>query len=149
MTSSTEQLVQPGMIVMYNGVSVPSGWKLCDGTNGTPNMIDFFLGYDNSSSSSNVVVGRDTVGSFFPSGPQPQPYGQTSVPFSIGNNTWTHFHAASIFEGTPVSVPSSTTRNIQHGPASVPHNHTSPSIVASIPSGYVPAHLTLIFIQKS
>lgn len=149
MTSSTEQFVQPGMIVMYNGVSVPSGWKLCDGTNGTPNMIDFFLGYDNASSSSDVVVGRDTVGSFFPSGPQPQPYGQTSIPFSIGNNPWSHFHAASIFESTPVSVPSSTSRNIQHGSSTVPHNHTSPSIVASIPSGYIPAHLTLIFIQKA
>ncbi|MCD6674835.1 MAG: phage tail protein [Burkholderiaceae bacterium] len=34
-----------GMIVMWSGSvgSIPSGWKLCDGTNGTPDLRDRFV----------------------------------------------------------------------------------------------------------
>jgi hypothetical protein len=33
-----------GMIVMYNGgVSPPTGWAFCDGTNGTPDLRDRFV----------------------------------------------------------------------------------------------------------
>ncbi|EQB99402.1 tail fiber protein [Photorhabdus temperata] len=36
-----------GMIVMFSGNSAPHGWELCDGNNGTPNLIDrFILGGD-------------------------------------------------------------------------------------------------------
>ena len=34
----------PGMIVMYDGRKpVPTGWTMCDGGNGTPNLIDKFV----------------------------------------------------------------------------------------------------------
>ena len=32
-----------GVIVMWSGNQVPSGWSLCDGTNGTPNLISRFI----------------------------------------------------------------------------------------------------------
>lgn len=34
-----------GSIIMYNGKAeeIPSGWAVCDGTNGTPNLIDRFI----------------------------------------------------------------------------------------------------------
>ena len=34
-----------GSIVMFNGKAeeIPSGWAICDGTNGTPNLIDRFI----------------------------------------------------------------------------------------------------------
>ena len=34
-----------GAIIMYNASfsAIPSGWQLCDGTNGTPNMADKFV----------------------------------------------------------------------------------------------------------
>ncbi|KTL59539.1 hypothetical protein AA106_16825 [Photorhabdus laumondii subsp. laumondii] len=32
-----------GMIVMFSGSSAPTGWALCDGTQGTPNLIDRFI----------------------------------------------------------------------------------------------------------
>lgn len=34
-----------GSIIMYNGKAeeIPSGWAICDGTNGTPNLIDRFI----------------------------------------------------------------------------------------------------------
>ena len=38
-------LVPSGGIIMWSGsiVSIPSGWYLCDGTNGTPNLRDKFI----------------------------------------------------------------------------------------------------------
>ena len=36
--------VFPGMIVMYDGRKpVPTGWAMCDGNNGTPNLIDRYI----------------------------------------------------------------------------------------------------------
>ena len=38
-------LVPSGVIVMWSGTiaSIPSGWALCDGNNGTPNLTDRFI----------------------------------------------------------------------------------------------------------
>lgn len=36
--------VFPGMIVMFNGgMDIPDCWAICDGSNGTPNLIDSFI----------------------------------------------------------------------------------------------------------
>ena len=32
-----------GCIIMYNGTTIPDGWAICDGTNGTPNLIGKFI----------------------------------------------------------------------------------------------------------
>ncbi|AKH65104.1 MULTISPECIES: tail fiber protein [Photorhabdus] len=43
----SDKVLPRGMIVMFSGSSVPTGWALCDGKNGTPNLIDrFILGGD-------------------------------------------------------------------------------------------------------
>jgi len=44
-THGMPSFVPPGVIVAWSGVisSIPSGWLLCDGNNGTPNLIDRFL----------------------------------------------------------------------------------------------------------
>lgn len=37
-------LIIPGMIIMFNGGrDIPDGWAICDGTNGTPNLIGSFI----------------------------------------------------------------------------------------------------------
>lgn len=37
-------IVFPGMIVMYNGQApIPTGWHICDGTGGTPNLVGSFI----------------------------------------------------------------------------------------------------------
>lgn len=36
-------LFTQGMIVPYAGTSIPRGWALCDGTNGTPNLKNKFI----------------------------------------------------------------------------------------------------------
>jgi microcystin-dependent protein len=37
-----------GSIILWDGVSLPDGWQLCDGTNGTPNLISKFAKCANS-----------------------------------------------------------------------------------------------------
>jgi microcystin-dependent protein len=38
-----EQTFQKGMILMFSGTIAPTGWALCDGSNGTPNLINRFI----------------------------------------------------------------------------------------------------------
>jgi microcystin-dependent protein len=43
--STTPVVFVTGMIILWSGsiASIPSGWALCDGTNGTPNLEDRFV----------------------------------------------------------------------------------------------------------
>jgi|APSaa5957512622_1039677.scaffolds.fasta_scaffold33643_2 microcystin-dependent protein len=52
----TNQLTyMKGMIVMWNGITPPIGWVLCDGKNGTPDLNGkFILSYD-----SNHAIGSE------------------------------------------------------------------------------------------
>lgn len=36
-------LVPSGGIIMFTGLTAPSGWSLCDGTNGTPDLRNMFI----------------------------------------------------------------------------------------------------------
>ncbi|WP_387795992.1 tail fiber protein, partial [Photorhabdus sp. RM125S] len=50
-----------GVIVMFSGSTAPTGWALCDGNNGTPNLIDRFIlggkGTDINGVSTNTASG--------------------------------------------------------------------------------------------
>jgi hypothetical protein len=55
-----------GMILLWSGAiaNVPSGWVLCDGTNGTPNLVDRFVigaASDDASVAKTNVTGSLTV----------------------------------------------------------------------------------------
>lgn len=45
-TEWVNKLLPTGTIIMYNGQSIPNGWAICDGTNGTPNLIGKFIKAD-------------------------------------------------------------------------------------------------------
>ena len=55
--------VPVGGIIMWSGATnaVPSGWALCDGQNGTPNLQDRFIVGAGSSYSVNDTGGADSV----------------------------------------------------------------------------------------
>ncbi|MDE9445822.1 phage tail protein [Xenorhabdus bovienii] len=38
-----DKVLPKGMIVMFSGSSIPTGWALCDGKNNTPNLVDRFI----------------------------------------------------------------------------------------------------------
>lgn len=47
-------MIPKGAIIMWNGTTIPTGWLLCDGTNGTPNLQGrFVLGAGSSSGLTN------------------------------------------------------------------------------------------------
>ena len=43
--TSGQDIIRTNMIVMWNGSigAIPSGWHICDGTSGTPNLTDKFI----------------------------------------------------------------------------------------------------------
>lgn len=60
--------VTPGMIVMWAGVTLPADWKLCDGSDGTPDMRDLFVaispsGQEGNSSGDNTVTAFGSMSS--------------------------------------------------------------------------------------
>ena len=60
-SQTTAAIIPHGVIVMWSGTlaSIPSGWALCDGTNGTPNLRDRFI-YGCSASENPGATGGST-----------------------------------------------------------------------------------------
>ena len=53
-----------GAIIMFNGTfaNIPTNWQLCDGTNGTPDMVNsFIMGTNTESDIGDAVGGNDAV----------------------------------------------------------------------------------------
>ena len=49
------------MIMMYNSTTAPSGWYLCDGQNGTPDLRDRFIVGAGNSYSQGATGGSNTA----------------------------------------------------------------------------------------
>ena len=107
---------------------LPSYWKICDGTNGTVDMRNYFFGHA-------------TTG---------QTHGQESVidytfPSSLGSlttSTWTHSHydppATFTYDAGPYLG--------SHPSYNASHTHTISGTITSA-SDYLPAHIKLAFIK--
>lgn len=53
--------IEPGMILKWSGsiLSIPTGYALCDGTNGTPDLRDKFIRGAGGADSPNDIGGAD------------------------------------------------------------------------------------------
>lgn len=60
---TAQSFIPSGVIVLWSGstASVPTGWYLCDGTNGTPNLRDRFVVGAGSSYAVGATGGANTV----------------------------------------------------------------------------------------
>jgi len=134
--------VPSGGIIMWSGSigSIPTGWYLCDGTNGTPNLRDRF------------VVGAGTTYSVAATGGS-----KDSVVVSHTHTITdpTHSHAQS---GTSLNIPSGNyaqaggTNQIPYNPTSTAAVSTGISINTAGVSGTnanLPPYYALAFIMKS
>jgi hypothetical protein len=113
-------------IVMFDGTlsSLPSYWKVCNGTAGTVDMTTYFLGYSNSSGTAHNTT-TTTTSAFAP---------------TTTNSAWTHTHGTTINTGTTTYV-----RTTGHQSSSYSHTH---SVTGSATvTGYDPGSIKLAFIQ--
>ena len=127
--TASAQFPQNTTIIMYDGVlsALPSYWKVCDGTNGTVDMRNYFLGYANTSAISHATITASNT--------------EYNIidPVVTTTETWGHSH----YLGT-----SSTYNDIQmrdHSNQNALHNHSVSG--GTITTNYEPDHLKLAFIQ--
>lgn len=131
--SSQEENVEYGMIVMCIGPinALPPGWRVCDGTLGTPDMVGWYLGR-----STTVTTHGDTISSIHFARSDPD----TSLVGSMATYNWPHSHqgaANSAFSGL----------NGLHVLGDKPHSHTLTVAGTAEITNYDPGHIKVAFIQ--
>ena len=125
--AASKQLPKSSVVVMYCGdiSTLPSYWKICDGTNGTVDMRGYFLGYATSAATAHGAVTSETT-TYSTSGP------------TIASDSYTHQHFA-------LGVSIFSTQYRAHGTESFPHTHAIAG--GSLTTDVLPANIKLAFIQ--
>ena len=54
--SSLTNIIPSGIIVMWSGTTIPTGWLLCDGTNSTPDLRNRFIVGANNNSKTGITT---------------------------------------------------------------------------------------------
>lgn len=135
-----------GTILLLSGSTVPSGWAICDGANGTPNLINKFVFGAKTDAELKTTGGNDTHIHLEPN-------------TNLGG---AHDHANTTATITgqppPVAAPPGTTSykyvgtvDHTHGPATITiqsddgHEHPVPNTNSA---SSVPLHIQRIYIMK-
>jgi len=103
-TSATARIPDTEVIVMYNGILedlTGTGWYLCDGTNGTLDMNDYYVGLDSGNNWGNILssdasMGSVTVdtGDYAGHEHNTGSRGGNGVVSYHSYESWTHYHTA-------------------------------------------------------
>ena len=91
-TFGEETAIEAGTVVMWAGLlsDIPSGWALCDGNNGTPDLTGKFLkGHPSAAETPGGVGGTDTVSLSTSQLPSHSHSGSTSTD---GQHTHTYYY---------------------------------------------------------
>lgn len=116
-----------GMIGMWESLIPPSGWRTCDGTNGTPDLRDCSIYPTTSGSENTTPTGDNTV--------------TCSLSGSLSHSA-THSHGGQ----TEVYLSTNSGRSpIYHATYGWSHTHT---VSKSGTFSFLPAYYALTFIQK-
>lgn len=107
---NTDYPMVPGMIVLWDTGTPPSGWVVCDGTSGTPDMRDFFVEIANTGEES-AAAGDNTVAA------------------SSATSNYGHTHNTGERTDGPVPI------TVYHG-STVNHNHTLTASQSFTPPWY-------------
>jgi len=147
--ASAVYAVPSGGIIMWSGSvgTIPSGWLLCDGSSGTPDLRDRFLvgagstysvGGTGGSANATLVAHTHTGTTGIPNQPHVHFYNRVESVGSGGNIT--------IQEGTSwqFNVDATSLNNVDHV-----HNFTSDSSGGSATNANLPPFYALAFIMKS
>jgi hypothetical protein len=127
--SPFEEAIEYGMIILYGGQpkDLPAGWRVCDGTLGTPDMRGYYLGgwYGQVSGSHDIVLASA--------------HNAEVTSATIANNTFLHTHYGGNRNGDNAF-------NALHTNFSIDHNHGGGTGTATMNS-FEPGTCNLAFIQ--
>lgn len=112
----------PGMIAMWESLTPPDGWVLCNGSNGTPDLRDCFIKNTSSGNEGSGPVGDGTI---------------TLGGTVTHNNTHAHGTQYPDYEGRTWDL-------YKHGTLSNSHSHGLNSSI-----GWLPPYYALSFIMKA
>lgn len=115
--------LEPGMYAFYESLTPPDGWALCDGTNGTLDLRDYFIEFGNENNHG-TKTGNGTI--YMPN-------------ITLASITWNHGHSGNKVYGGSSSV-------TYHDFADAVHGHTIP---ASSPTFLPPYYALSIITLKS
>ncbi len=122
--ASSEYNLRSSVIGMYESLTPPSGWVLCDGNNSTPDLRDYFINTVESGSENTTGSGDNTI----------------DASSSSVNHGSSHSHQGSVItnSGLYLTYP-------QHSSYAWSHTHGG---FADNDKAYLPAYYSLAFIMK-
>ena len=146
---ATGGIIPTGGIIMWSGTTVPTGWYLCDGTNGTPNLTGKFI-YGGALGDNTTAAQQDTVIADHSNHSDHVFTQPTAHPATyVGGSTAT----LSLNNGTGVADTAADDTHLHQLP-SLSHSggavdaHTAHS-AHSVTTQYFPPYYTLAYIMKS
>ena len=158
--SGQTSLVPAGVIVMWSGsvASIPSGWHICDGTNGTPDLTGRFVVHADADSGGTYAPG-DTGGSDSVTLTEAQLPSHTHAFSGTTNTTGAHTHSVSGVS-TPGSTDSLSNNNDNSDLSNTvetnsagDHSHTFSGTTSATGSGEAhenrPPYYALAYIMKA
>ncbi len=101
-------LVPPGVIVMWSGLTtnIPAGWKLCDGSNGTPDLRNKFIMGAGTGSGGSQVAG--TTGGATSQTVSTDQQGAVGVATTSSSGAHNHTGTTGAYALTVADIPSHT-----------------------------------------
>lgn len=135
---ATGGIIPTGGIILWSGSTVPTGWYLCDGTNGTPDLADKFVlaaavigDVGTTATEQATVIGNHTV--------------------TIGN------HVDDIVSSNQSATDTVTDDGTNQKTVAIAHTHTTSLNLAhsgstdahDVTTDYFPPYYTLAYIMKS
>lgn len=148
-------IVFPGMIVMYNGQApIPTGWHICDGTGGTPNLVGSFI---KAGTSAGETGGKEEIELKIENlPPHTHKFSQSSVTTSESGEH-SHIYRAPVPGDSDNANDRTVQRSSTDALTSPAGNHTHTIDLSSaaleevgegIPLKWEPKYYSLIFIMK-
>ncbi len=104
--AAEEFRLEEGMFALWESLTPPEGWSICDGTNGTPDLTDTFIGLDDSILGQ--MEGDDTInfsGSLLNGGTHNHTKITVSAPGQLGPHGTGYAHSHTIASGDISFIP--------------------------------------------